>query len=332
MKTIKEFYGDSEGPLGFPMRSDAAKNVAQIIAGLPSDCKELIADGPLRSVKLATAMDFSEGERADISFVTTDSVDRDGEVMMSKGGNWSEFTRNPIVTFAHKYDQLPVGRSLWLKHEERNGRTGWLAKTAYIERPTDWPAAAPWTPDAIWHYVRNRFLPGKSIGFIPQLVHAPTTKEIEARPEMAKVRRIIDKWLVLEYAIAPVQSNPDALVMATAKARKEGMLISEALLADFGLIIPEDVPGFKVQTKPKPSAGEPEKDFLKRCIPMVMGEGHDASQAAAMCHSIFSDSKVLDPASVMTLTKLRAQLKQELNGIDVSALVRDTIERARGRV
>ena len=44
---------------------------------------------------------------------------------------------------------------------------------------------------------------------------------------------------------------------------------------------------------PKPKDGESEDDFVSRCIPMVMNEGsaEDNSQAAAMCHSMYSGKK-----------------------------------------
>lgn len=306
MKTVKQYYGDSEGPLGIPMRSDVAKDVEKILAGLPADCKQLIqqANGPMRAVKVASAMDFAEGERADISFVTTDSVDRDAEVMFPQGADWSQFRKNPVVTFAHKYDELPPGRSLWLKRDERNSRKGWLAKTTYIERPADWPASTPWLPDAVWHYVKGKYLPGKSIGFIPMEVRGPSTDEIKARPELASVKRIIVKWLALEYAIAPVQCNPDALVVATAKARQKGLAVPDMLLEEFGVIIPDEVPSLE-----EGKASEPPKT---------------AEKAGP------------DPERVITATSvqdaLRKSIQDQVAQIDIAAIVRETINSMRGRV
>ena len=44
---------------------------------------------------------------------------------------------------------------------------------------------------------------------------------------------------------------------------------------------------------PKPKSGESKKDFLKRCIPIVLGEDTSKStdQAVAICSSIYDDSK-----------------------------------------
>ena len=38
---------------------------------------------------------------------------------------------------------------------------------------------------------------------------------------------------------------------------------------------------------PTPQEGENRKDFVKRCIPIVMGEGIEADQATAICHSLY---------------------------------------------
>jgi len=301
-KPVDKSYGDCEGPLGLPMRSDVAKDVERIIGELPADCKELIASGPMRVMKLAAGMEFSDAEMADISFITTESVDRDGEVMLAAGGDFSQWKRNPIVTWAHQYDSLPVGRGLWIKRDESNGRKGWLAKTGYIGRPANWKG--DWFNDAVWHYVRTNNLPGKSIGFIPLEVRPPDEKEIRQRPELAKVRRVIPKWLALEYAVAPVPCNPDTLVQATAKARAKGIAVPDSLLADVGLIIPDEMPRL---------------DFA---------DGRGPGKA--------SEEPAREPAVVLTASRIAEQVRksisQEVARIDLASLVREVINGVKGRV
>jgi hypothetical protein len=38
---------------------------------------------------------------------------------------------------------------------------------------------------------------------------------------------------------------------------------------------------------PKPTKGENEELFLKRCIPQLIREGRDVKQAAAICYSVY---------------------------------------------
>jgi len=44
---------------------------------------------------------------------------------------------------------------------------------------------------------------------------------------------------------------------------------------------------------PKPRAKESEKDFVARCIPVIIAEGtaKDGSQGAAICHSMYKAAK-----------------------------------------
>src|ERR1700674_5541350 len=44
--------------------------------------------------------------RSDISVITTESVDRDDEVVISAGAILEDYKRNPVVTWAHNYEAL----------------------------------------------------------------------------------------------------------------------------------------------------------------------------------------------------------------------------------
>ncbi|HUW59442.1 MAG TPA: hypothetical protein VMZ06_00435 [Candidatus Bathyarchaeia archaeon] len=257
----RKAYGDAEGPFGFPMPSALASEVDAVLKGLPPELRDL---GIQRRSVIAKATDLQEGERADVSLVTSDAVDRDGEVMLPKGGDWKQFQKNPVVTFAHRYDELPVGRALWIKRAKEEGMNGWIAKTQYTSKPDGWEG--PWFPDAVWHLVKSGDLRGKSIGFMITDASPPEEKEIKARPELAGVSRVIRKFTVLEYAVAPVQSNPDAFVLAAAKARDDGLPM-ETILNETGLILPMGTPTFEGYYKSlmdAPAETEPEPPKPKK--------------------------------------------------------------------
>ena len=239
----KELFGEVvSGPSGYVMPEAIARRIEADMPDLPEECREM---GYRRVAALPAGMDFSEGERADISLITSDTVDRDREVMLPGGADWKDFRKNPVVTFAHNYDQLPVGRALWVKREGN----GWMAKTQYISRPEDYEGT--WFADAVWHMVKEGVLRGKSIGFLPTAMSPPEEKEIAARPELAGVRMVIRKWAALEYAVAPVQSNPDAYVVAVGKAKTLGMVIPEIILAEAGLCVPIEMPTIKAVGTPE---------------------------------------------------------------------------------
>jgi len=329
----KRGYGDCEGPFGFPMPSALASEIDRLWKDVSSEIKTL---GYQRRASVSAASNFSEDERADTSYVTSDAVDRDREVVLPEGGDWKEFKKNPVVTFAHRYDELPVGRAAWVKRVQ-DKVNGWLAKTLYTERPDDWEGS--WFADAVWHFVKSGVLRGKSIGFLPLAGSAPEEKEIKARPELAGVSFMIRKWLALEYAVAPVQSNPDALVTAVNKAKELGLEVPGVIFEETGMVIPFDIPSLDTffadtkQTKPlpTPNTGESKQDFISRCMgnDSMGNEYPEMEQRVAVCNAQWDEHKPKRaPRHIVTAESLM----RELGSLDVSKSVAEEIARLKGRV
>ena len=61
-------------------------------------------------------------------------------------------------------------------------------------------------------------LQGKSVGFVRLKSHAPSSHEIAANPALAEVSRVIDEWLLIEYACTFLPMNQSALVEAVSKS------------------------------------------------------------------------------------------------------------------
>ena len=242
---VSQYYGGCEGPLGFPMKDAVAHAVEGIIKSLDTDCRSFLeshrakaADGTALNVcrvgKAAEGLEFSDAALRDISFITTEAVDLDGEVLFADGGAWTYFERNgKQVTWCHQYTELPVGNCLWLKQFEHLGHEGWKAATEYHAQP-DW-FEGNWFPRIVYHYVAHCDLKGKSIGFVPLAVRKPTAKDIQARPWLDGVDLIIPQWIGLEYAVAPIQCNPDTVVTWVQKAALDGIETPELMLKSFGV-------------------------------------------------------------------------------------------------
>jgi hypothetical protein len=60
---------------------------------------------------------------------------------------------------------------------------------------------------------------GKSIGFLPLKYHVPSSQEVAQAPVLKDVTRVIDEWLLLEYACTWLPVNPAALVEGISKAQ-----------------------------------------------------------------------------------------------------------------
>ena len=92
--------------------------------------------------------------------ISTDSVDRDGEVMVPAGMNAKDYERNPVLLWNHDTSQ-PVGRAVTLKRADREI----VADFEFAKRPDDYDG--DWFPDYVRGLVQAKVLRGVSIGFVP---------------------------------------------------------------------------------------------------------------------------------------------------------------------
>ncbi len=238
MHSLAPSYGLTKGPLGFPMPDKQARAVDALLKALPKT-KEYAYR---KTVTTRAPTELNPGERSDVSWITTESPDRQGEVVLAKGMNDSQFAGNPIVTLGHAYWLPPVGRSLWRKRVKDGSLRGIKAKTQYPARPDTWPASEVWPPDQALALVQAGLLQGKSIGFLPTKVHVPDEDEIK-RNGWDNVSLVIDEWLLLEYACVFLPANQDALVEAVSKgslglAPETLKALGIDLLADESRILP----------------------------------------------------------------------------------------------
>jgi hypothetical protein len=205
-------YGTTEGPLGFPMTDKQARALDLLLKSLPQG-----KDYQYRKAVLARApTELNPGERSDVSWISTESVDRANEVVIAKGMNDSQFAQNPLVTLGHSYALPPVGKSLWRKRVKDGSLTGIKAKTVYPPRPADWAESQPWNPDQVFALIQAGLMNGKSIGFLPTRVHIPDDDE-RKKNGWEKVTLVIDEWLLLEYAAVFMPCNQNALVEQVSK-------------------------------------------------------------------------------------------------------------------
>jgi hypothetical protein len=222
---LKSHYGPAEGPLGFPLTDRQAFAVDALLKALPKEeayryRKTIMAQGP---------SEVLPGERSDVSWISTEDPDRTHEVVVAGGMNDSQFRLNPIVTMQHAYHLPPVGRSLWRKVVRDGERRGIKAKTQYPTRPADWQGT--WPADAAFALVQADLLRGKSIGFLPTKVHAPTAEERRQRG-WEDVTLVIDEWVLLEYACTFLPAQQNAVVEAVSKSQ---VAIPPELLRVMGL-------------------------------------------------------------------------------------------------
>lgn len=242
--TLMKYYGSVEGPLGFPMRPEMARETEAALKSQSAELRTMFStmvedqkvDGLLRSTLGTKSLEIQEGDRADISLFTTASVDRDREMVSPDGGDFKHYLKNPAVTFGHDYKSLPIGRTLWIKRQtsQTPSEDGWVGKIQYTTRPDGWQG--DWLPDAVLHMVASGDLPAKSIGMIPLDGRPPTEKDLHSRPDLAGARFLVMKWLAVEISVVPIGANPDALVQMAAKGFGPGI---RKTIESTGVLIPD---------------------------------------------------------------------------------------------
>jgi hypothetical protein len=210
--THHRHYGPAVGPLGFPQTDRAASALDALLKTLPK-----APEYDYRHAVVTKApTELNPGERSDVSWISTESVDRCSEVVVARGMNDSQFAGNPLVTLGHAYWLPPVGKSLWRRRVKDGGHVGIKAKTQYPPRPDSWPDGESWPSDKVFALIQAGLLQGKSIGFLPTKVHIPDDAERQ-KNAWGDVALVIDEWLLLEYACVFLPANQDALVEAVSK-------------------------------------------------------------------------------------------------------------------
>lgn len=154
--------------------------------------------------------------------INTASMDRDREVVLPTGMIASEFDVSGSIFWNHDYNR-PCGVAG--KVSIIDGAV--VGRATFLKRPEDYQGE--WFPDFVRAWVSQMAEGGKSagvsIGFIPVEVRRPTKKDISEFGD--DIESVISKWKLLEWSIAPVQSNPDAVVQTIGKTAWKALFPGE---------------------------------------------------------------------------------------------------------
>lgn len=185
-----------------------------------------------------------DDERSFVATITTETVDRDGDVVLAKGLDFESFNKNPVVLLGHPMGMsgpgdLPIGRAKWVKAKGRK------VIAEVVPAPTE-------LGNEVFELIRGGFLSAVSIGFRAIDVGPPTTKELKSHPEWAEAKRIFRKSELVEFSVVNVPANPDALITAI---RKGLVKLSDDTLKSFGVTI-----------EPEPEVEPQPQSVIKRIV------------------------------------------------------------------
>lgn len=180
--------------------------------------------------------------------ITSETIDRDGEVLIPSGMNSKEFDRNPTLFWNHDYAE-PVGKAVGpLKRKEREI----VADFVFAKRPDGY--AGEFFPEVAAALVGQGIVSGVSVGYVPEEGGVRMATDIDRKKYGGAVSRIFSRWKLLEVSLAPLQANPEALITAV----KKGLCSPVGAKRWFGIEVPKrivvtvDVPARSTVQKRKP--------------------------------------------------------------------------------
>lgn len=291
----------------------AAANAFAEKLGIKAEDVEFIRKGIVPS-----DTQFEEGERAAVSYITTKDVDRDGEIVEPSGVDLEAYRKNPVVLFGHNYSELPIGKNLWIKSDDR----GLIAKTQYASHEF---------AQKVYEYRKEGMPLAQSIGFIPIKWEDNTDKANESWS------RRYTKWHLLEYSDVPVPANPEAVAIAVSKgliqpvyvpdSEKAGRVLSSKnrtlIMAAVQQMdeASEALRALLTATEPDEPADVPNGDTVE-----MSAEGKTPIEKEA-------DPPVVEKKEITKIDLMEA-LKgaMQQNRVDIAGIIDETVARRLGRV
>ncbi len=256
-------------------------------------------------------IDLNEGTLT--ASISTNGRDRQDEVLDPGGVDMRNFKNNPVVLFAHQYDQPPIGKALWIKRDgDSIVAKVQFAKTEFAQE--------------IFTLFKDGFMKAFSVGFIP--------KTWEDGDGKKTARRTYTKWELLEFSAVPVPANPEALMLAI----QRGLTISDDLKTQLKLdaqAAPVEEPIEEIMHLDVPLTGEAKpKNYMDDIIALQaeITQLKETEQAnLSTIAALESEVKSLR-YKIYTLNQKSEPPKAEISGTDIAKLVSDTVVREINRV
>jgi len=151
----------------------------------------------------------SDGIKVD-AVISTETIDRDGEVLIAQGMDSSEYDSNPVVFYNHDYAQ-PVGQVTSL----RRGKNRVDATIEFAKRPEGFQGS--YFPEFVESLVDQGIVKGISVGFVPKQGGVRKASKADKDNYGDEVSQVYSQWKLLEVSIAPLPANGTALVQAVRK-------------------------------------------------------------------------------------------------------------------
>lgn len=161
----------------------------------------------VRSLPVATVKDA--GSQALDFTITTGTRDRERDIVSPDGIVSAGFQTNPVMLWAHQYDQPPIGKSvqLWQQGQSIKARVQFVPDDVY---PASYSGIRG---SMVYQMYRLGYLNAVSVGF-NAIEWEPIVEKDEDLGGLAYPNggTLFKQWELLEFSGVPVPANPQALI------------------------------------------------------------------------------------------------------------------------
>jgi len=165
----------------------------------PDECRKLC--------KAAGGIEYLDGyEMRVLQYrITDESVDRYGDIVRAKGVRLDNYKKNPVVQFAHNYEEPPVGVSLKTWYDkETNSVWAW---PLFMDDRHDTSGRS----ELVFRLARANIMRACSIGFNPLDVYQPGNADEREKLGLGEYGVEFKKCDLMEFSPVAVPANPNAL-------------------------------------------------------------------------------------------------------------------------
>lgn len=140
--------------------------------------------------------------------ISTDTIDRDGDIIEVDGWELDNYLTNPVFVWGHNYQLPALGRALSLKTERTAGKNYLIAVDQFAPGEH-----LPVDLRGVWDLYAEGYMHATSVGFIPKAY----VWEVREDGDTVTSRGYrFSKQELLEHSAVTVPANPDALARAKA--------------------------------------------------------------------------------------------------------------------
>jgi len=231
--------------------------------------------------------------------ITTEQMDRRGDIVVSSGIDTTEFKKIPSVFINHNYAALPIATCDSLVHKDKSIH----AKIKFV---TSVPAIKN-----IFELVKAGALKGISVGFEVKDCLIRGTKEFDSYIKgmsldsniAEQVQRIFTSWMLYEFSVCSIPCNANCYIKSLEDAKQE---ISPDLAKVLGYDKPIDNPYLDNPYLPKDYVDL----FLKSEEPAEPEETTQPEET--IDEELKEEAKTVEPKVVEPKVEPKAEVKPEV--------------------